>query len=130
VVISALPQKGKGRLYYFWEAEGISKDGSYLEEDKYMKVRKTFYDRFGKQITDNNFKQNDLVVIKLSIQGSYNTSIENVVISDILPAGFEIENPRISSVPGMGWTTNKGYPKYTDIRDESYQLLCYCDKFC
>jgi uncharacterized protein YfaS (alpha-2-macroglobulin family) len=114
----SITTKGKGRLYYFWEAEGISKDGSYLEEDKYMKVRKTFYDRFGKQITDNHFKQNDLVVIKLSIQGSYNTSIENVVISDILPAGFEIENPRISSVPGMGWTTNKGYPKYTDIRDD------------
>ena len=114
----SIKTKGKGRLYYFWEAEGISKDGSYLEEDKYLKVRKTFYDRNGKQIIGNQFKQNDLVVIKLSIQGSYNTSIENVVISDILPAGFEIENPRISSVPGMGWAKNKGYPKYTDIRDD------------
>ncbi len=114
----SIKTNGKGRLYYFWEAEGISEDGSYLEEDKYLKVRKTFYDRFGKQITNRQFKQNDLVVIKLSIQGSYSTSIENVVISDILPAGFEIENPRISSVPGMGWTKNKGYPKYTDIRDD------------
>jgi len=110
--------KGKGTLYYFWEAEGISKDGSYREEDKYLKVRKLFFDRFGKPITGNRFKQNDLVVVKVSIQGSYNTLIDNVVISDILPAGFEIENPRISSVPGMEWITDKSYPVYTDIRDD------------
>ncbi len=110
--------KGRGQLYYFWEAEGISKDGSYIEEDKFMKVRKSFFDRFGKPISGNRFKQNDLIVVKISIQGSYSTDIENVVISDILPAGFEIENPRISSVPGMEWITDKSFPEYTDFRDD------------
>jgi len=114
----SISTKGKGQLYYFWEAEGISKDGSYLEEDKFMKVRKSFSDRFGKPITNNSFKQNDLIVVKISIQGSYNTEIENVVISDILPAGFEIENPRITSVPGMDWIKDKSYPIYTDFRDD------------
>ena len=40
--------KGTGRLYYFWQAEGISASGAYKEEDNYLKVRKRFYDRFGK----------------------------------------------------------------------------------
>ncbi|MDF1550795.1 MAG: hypothetical protein P1P88_23435, partial [Bacteroidales bacterium] len=119
----SIKTKGKGQLYYFWEAEGISKDGSYLEEDKFMRVRKTFFDRFGKEITNNRFKQNDLIVIKLSIQGSYNTTVENVVISDILPAGFEIENPRISSVPGTNWITNKSYPEYLDVRDDRINMF-------
>jgi alpha-2-macroglobulin len=114
----AIQTKGKGNLYYFWEAEGISKDGSYVQEDKFLKVRRAFYDRFGKPITNNKFEQNDLVVIKLSIQGSYNTVIENVVITDILPAGFEIENPRITSVPGLEWITNRSQPVYMDIRDD------------
>jgi len=39
--------KGNGRLYYFWQAEGISASGAYKEEDSYLKVRKRFYDRFG-----------------------------------------------------------------------------------
>ena len=39
--------KGSGRLYYFWEAEGISASGAYKEEDSYLKVRKRFYDRIG-----------------------------------------------------------------------------------
>ncbi|MFN8255160.1 MAG: MG2 domain-containing protein [Bacteroidales bacterium] len=110
--------KGKGQLYYFWEAEGISKDGSYVEEDKYLKVRRSFYDRFGKPIMTNNFKQNDLIVVKISIQGNSSTYIDNVVIADILPAGFEIENPRISTVPGMDWIKDKSFPVYTDFRDD------------
>ena len=43
--------KGNGRLYYFWQAEGISASGAYKEEDSYLKVRKRFYDRNGKPIT-------------------------------------------------------------------------------
>ncbi|MBN1250877.1 MAG: alpha-2-macroglobulin family protein [Bacteroidales bacterium] len=122
-----IESKGKGNLYYFWEAEGISRDGSYKEEDNFIKVRKTFYDRTGKQITNNTFKQNDLVVIKLSIVGTYNTQIDNVVISDILPAGFEIENPRISSIPGMDWIKNKSYPTYYDVRDDRINLFVNVD---
>jgi alpha-2-macroglobulin len=119
----SLKTKGKGNLYYFWEAEGISMDGSYLQEDKYMKVRKSFFDRFGKPILNNQFRQNDLIVIKISIQGSYNTLIDNVVISDILPAGFEIENPRITSVPGLEWIKDKSFPVYTDVRDDRINLF-------
>ena len=92
--------QGKGDLYYFWETEGVSADGSFIEEDSYLKVRKKFYDRNGRLITSNNFKQNDLVVVMLSIQCSNNKRVENVAMTDILPAGLEIENPRISEVPG------------------------------
>ena len=32
---------GDGQLYYFWGIEGLTKDGSYEEEDSFLKVRKT-----------------------------------------------------------------------------------------
>ncbi|MEN8121547.1 MAG: MG2 domain-containing protein [Bacteroidota bacterium] len=119
----SIDTKGKGKLYYFWDAEGIAFDGSYIQEDNFMKVRKTFYNRNGQVLTGNSFKQNDLIVIRLSIVGTSSTSIDNVVISDILPAGFEIENPRISSVPGMNWIKNKSYPVYQDVRDDRINLF-------
>ena len=114
---------GNGRLYYFWEAEGITKDGSYKEENSHLKVRKTFYDRYGNIIRNNNFKQNDLIVIKLSISSDYAGRVENVVITDMLPAGFEIENPRIDDVPGTQWIKNKTYADYTDIRDDRINIF-------
>lgn len=119
----SISTKGNGNLYYFYEAEGISKDGSYLQEDKYMKVRKSFFSQTGESLQSNVFNQNDLIVVRLSIQGTYNTMIDNVVISDILPAGFEIENPRISSIPGMDWIKDKSYPEYTDIRDDRINIF-------
>lgn len=119
----SIETKGKGKLYYFWEAEGIAADGSYIQEDSFIKVRKAFFSRDGKPISGNRFKQNDLIVVRLSIVGTTTTKVDNVVISDILPAGFEIENPRISSVPGMNWIKNKSYPEYQDVRDDRINLF-------
>jgi alpha-2-macroglobulin len=110
--------KGNGRLYYFWQAEGISASGAYKEEDSYLKVRKRFFDRFGKPITGNAFKQNDLVIIGISLEKAFSTSIENVVITDLLPAGFEIENPRTKDIPGMDWIKDGATPTALDVRDD------------
>lgn len=114
---------GSGQLYYFWDAEGISADGSYNEEDSYLQVRKTFYDRYGGLITNNSFEQNDLVVVKLSVRGLTASLVENVVITDMLPAGFEIENPRVSEIPGMNWIKDKSSPTHLDIRDDRINLF-------
>jgi alpha-2-macroglobulin len=110
--------KGEGRMYYSWIVEGISSTGAYKEEDSYLKVRKRFYDRFGKPITGNTFKQNDLVVIGISLEKNYTGTVENVVITDLLPAGFEIENPRTKEVPGMDWIKDGHTPTALDVRDD------------
>lgn len=122
--IVELDVKGTGILYYFYETEGISKDGSYKEEDNFLKIRKSFYDRNGKQITTNQFKINDLVVVKLSLNTIYNkTRVENVVITDILPACFEIENSRTDEIPGTSWIKNQSRAAYTDVRDDRINLF-------
>lgn len=110
--------KGSGRLYYFWEAEGISASGAYKEEDSYLKVRKRFFDRFGKPIAGNTFRQNELIIVGISLEKSFSTSIENVVITDLLPAGFEIENPRTKDIPGMDWIKDGATPTALDVRDD------------
>jgi uncharacterized protein YfaS (alpha-2-macroglobulin family) len=110
--------KGSGRLYYFWQAEGISASGAYREEDSYLKVRRQFFDRKGSPITSNTFKQNDLVIIGITLERSFNTPVENIVITDLLPAGFEIENPRTKEIPGMDWIKDAATPLSLDVRDD------------
>jgi alpha-2-macroglobulin len=111
--------KGTGKLYYTWQSEGIPVNGlAKLEEDNYIKVRKKFYDRFGHVLTSNNFKQNDLIVVGISIENAYTSEVENIVITDILPAGFEIENPRTQEIAGMEWIKNPSQPTYLDVRDD------------
>jgi alpha-2-macroglobulin len=115
--------KGSGRLYYFWEVEGISARGVYKEEDSYLKIRKRFFDRYGRPISGNTFKQNDLIIVQLSLEKSYNTDIDNVVITDMLPAGFEIENPRTKDIPGMEWIKDGEAPTSLDLRDDRINLF-------
>ncbi|WEK35731.1 MAG: MG2 domain-containing protein [Candidatus Pseudobacter hemicellulosilyticus] len=115
--------KGEGRLYYYWQSEGISAGGSYKEEDSYIRIRKKFFDRYGRVISGNSFKQNDLVVVQLTLEKLYSGNIENVAVSDLLPAGFEIENPRTKEIPGMDWIKDAGTPTSLDVRDDRINLF-------
>lgn len=117
----AVQVKGTGGYYYFWEADGITADGSYKEEDNFMKVRRTFFDRQGREI--HSFRQNDLVVVRISVEGQYDGRIENVAITDMLPAGFEIENTRLNEMPRMEWTKDGATPDYADIRDDRINMF-------
>jgi alpha-2-macroglobulin len=122
--------QGNGKLYYYWETEGISASGAYKEEDNYLKVRKRFFDRNGRMISGNTFKQNDLVIVQITLEKSYSNDVENIVITDMLPAGFEIENPRTKEIPGMDWIKNESTPTAMDVRDDRINLFvnAYNDK--
>ncbi|MEP7263929.1 MAG: alpha-2-macroglobulin [Bacteroidota bacterium] len=114
---------GSGSLYYSWTVEGLTKDGSYKEEDSNLRIRRSYLDRFGKPITGNTFHQNDLIVIKLTLENNARNTVENIVITDMLPAGFEIENPRVSAVPELEWIKDNTYPEHMDIRDDRINLF-------
>jgi uncharacterized protein YfaS (alpha-2-macroglobulin family) len=110
--------KGSGRLYFTWVAEGISASGAYKEEDNYIRVGRRFFDRFGRPIAGTTFRQNDLVIVELTLDKTYNSLIENIVLTDLLPAGFEIENPRTKELPGMDWIKDASEPLSLDVRDD------------
>jgi hypothetical protein len=59
-----------------------------------------------------------LIIIGITLERSFNTAIENVVITDLLPAGFEIENPRTKEIPGMDWIKDGMTPTALDVRDD------------
>ncbi len=109
---------GEGKMYYFWQAEGISGDGTVKEEDSFLKVRRKFYNRNGTPITNGLFNQNDLIIVGITVEKSYSGSVENIVITDMLPAGFEIENSRLKELPDATWIKNESTPEHTDMRDD------------
>ena len=111
-------KSGSGKLYYFYEAEGFSKDGKVDELDNNIVVRRSFFDRSGNKITNSKFKSNDLIIVRIGVASLDNSTVENVAICDMLPACFEIENPRIGNDREYAWIKDKSTPTYTDIRDD------------
>ena len=112
-----LTVKGKGTCYYFWEAFGIGRD-SYIEEyGRELQVNRRYLTPDGSRVK-NVFQQGELVIAEISVK-ALTSHLQNVVVVDMLPAGFEIENPRLASRYHAPWTESRGYtPDYIDIRDD------------
>jgi uncharacterized protein YfaS (alpha-2-macroglobulin family) len=81
----------------------------------------------GRPVTGNTFRQNEIIILKLTLEKAYSNNIENIVITDILPAGFEIENPRTKELPGMDWIKNASEPQALDIRDDRIHFFVNAD---
>lgn len=119
----SISTQGSGSLYYFWSTEGISYTPP-KDVDAGLQIRRTFYDRTGKEIKNNTFTQNDLIICKITVAALEGKQIPNVAISELLPAGFEIESPRLKDLPNIKIDLGDN-PDYMDIRDD--RLLLYTD---
>ena len=117
----------KGQLYYFLELSGIKTELRVKEGDSKLSVRRSYFNRFGQQMS-NNFKQGDLIVVQLALNSPTGIDVANVVLTDLIPSGFEIENPRIVDDREMTWIKSKSQPDYFDIRDDRINLYTQAGK--
>ena len=115
---SIIRTQGKGSLYYFAQAEGLSATGKYQQIDNILKVRKQFYTRSGQPLGAAKFKQNQLIVVKITLQSTNGLAVNNVVVTDMLPAGVEIENPRLTADRDLVWVKDQTTPEHFDMRDD------------
>lgn len=109
---------GSGKLFWYLESEGLPVTMKVKEGDRVLRVRRQIYDRTGKLISGNSVKQSDLLVIGVTVSTNDNSTIENVVITDLLPACFEIENTRLTFERDMDWIKDRSEPDYQDTRDD------------
>ncbi|MFN3315704.1 MAG: alpha-2-macroglobulin family protein, partial [Raineya sp.] len=118
---------GAGVLYYFWEMQGVPANPKIKEEDSFLKVRRSFYNRAGQELKNAEFTQNDLIVVKISVQSTDGSNVGNVAVTDLLPAGLEIENTRLLQTAMLPWVKDASTPDYIDIRDDKISIFCEAD---
>ncbi|MFH1892769.1 MAG: MG2 domain-containing protein [Candidatus Zixiibacteriota bacterium] len=116
---------GEGTCYYFWRADGLPSTLHIDEYDNDLIVRRRYLDENGNEMAYDRFRQGDMIVAEITVLAP-TEPLSNVAIVDLLPAGFEIENPRLQSRRGIRWIGDKAYnPMYMDIRDD--RLIIYGD---
>ena len=114
--------QGEGTAYYYWSVEGVPSSGRAEEKDKGIKVRRVFFTREGQPLDINKIKQGDIVIVDISIEAEI--AYENVVVEDLLPGCFEIENPRIATREKVGWLKKDAFePDHIDIRDDRFLMF-------
>ena len=116
--------KGQGRAYYYWSADGVPADGKIEEADAGLRVRRQYLDRDDRPVENFRFKQGEVYQVKLSFRA--NEDLDNVVAVDLLPAGLEIENPRLATRARNGNVVIAAiYPDRIDMRDD--RLIMFFD---
>lgn len=108
---------GKGTAFVGIQVEGI-KAGVLAPKSNGLQVARKFYDTSGSPVSPEAIKQGDLVVVELEVSPVGGARVENVAIVDLLAAGLEIENPRLSGDSVFEWMQGRSVPDYVDIRDD------------
>ncbi len=109
--------EGKGTCYYHWRAFGIPQDSFIEEYARELQVRRRYFNQNGEELI-HTFTHGDLIVAEITVK-ALTENLENVVVVDMVPAGFEIENPRLESRAGIPWVKTEDFkPDYLDIRDD------------
>ncbi len=115
--------KGTGNCYVYWQSWGVPSKPVFKEYDKGIRVTRDYLDINGNPIARNGFRQGELVVARIKVM-ALDKKLDNVVIDDMLPAGLEIENPRLESREKIPWIQKKEYSHdHMDIRDD--RMLMY-----
>jgi len=118
-----LASESEGNMYYFINSLGSPKNGIVEFKDNYIKIRRTYFNKNGSEIKNLSFRPGDEIIVRLSISstsGKFNAN--DIVITDLLPAGLEVQNPRLSDVKSYKWIKTQAEPKHFDYRDDRVNI--------
>ncbi len=117
-VLAAAAPLPPGRVYYSLAARGVPTDAAARPSSEGLEIERSFLTRDGGKADLAALEQGDLVVMKTRVR-SVAGPVENVVVSNLLPPGLEVENPRLRSSESLPWVTDANLdPEELDLRDD------------
>jgi uncharacterized protein YfaS (alpha-2-macroglobulin family) len=112
-----------GAAFYAIHSRGVPTDAKFRPEQAGLEIYRTFMNRTGGPLDVENIPQGELIVLKTQVK-SLAGDLENVVIQNLLPAGVEVENPRLKSTETLPWVTDANLePAHLDLRDDRVLLF-------
>ncbi len=85
-------------------------------------IERLVYTPDGQEVQFDKVKQNDRFVVVLKVS-EVEAKLGHIVVEDRLPAGFEIENPRLlkgTDVKAFSWLDPKTNPAHLAFRDDRF----------
>ena len=114
-----------GAAFYSLTTRGVPSDAAYQPESAGLEVERVFLDRDGNPQNLDTVRQGDLIVIRTRVR-SVAGPVQNVVVSNLLPSGLEVENPRLDTTETLPWIASAGKkPDHVDLRDD--RILMFLD---
>lgn len=114
-----------GGAYYSLVTRGVRNVAAFHPTSNGIKVTRELVTRDGKPLDPAGVKQGDLLVCITKVE-STNGKLDNVVVQNLIPAGLEVENPRLATTESFTWITGEvSACTKADIRDD--QVLYFVE---
>jgi uncharacterized protein YfaS (alpha-2-macroglobulin family) len=112
---------GPGLAYYSILDEGVPRHDGERHVNAGLHATRSYFDEGGRPVLLDQIAQGQIVVCRLALSSDKGT-VENVVVSDLVPAGLEIENPRLVSQGGLAWIQQLPYQERKPLRQEYLEI--------
>ena len=108
---------GPGQMYLGARFEGVSAAPEPERADG-ISIRREFLDQAGNPIDVRELPQGELIVVRLAVD-TKGRRLDQLAIEDLLPAGWEIENPNLATSQQFGWLREKNEgDRHREARDD------------
>ncbi len=90
-------------------------------EERGFKISRSYFTLDGKPADISKVSQNQRLAVVIKVTEKENMAAR-IVLADYLPAGFEIDNPRLieSASGALSWVGEMSETEYTEFRDERF----------
>lgn len=117
-----------GACFYSVRTRAVPTPAAYAPQAAGLEVERTFLHRDGTRLAaDAAVPQGALVVVRFAVRATKGP-LANVVLENLLPAGLEVENPRLATTERLPWmeaADENDAPAYLDMRDD--RTLAFTD---
>ncbi len=121
-----LRTEGEGTAFVAITAEGLVQREHIREHDQNLSVRRRWLDREGRPLDATSLKVGDLVQVEIDLIAPGRIDgerMDNIAIVDALPAGLEVENPRLATSATAGEAERDGRPDRVEFLDDRVILF-------
>ncbi|MBI4604412.1 MAG: alpha-2-macroglobulin family protein [Planctomycetes bacterium] len=108
--------EGRGALYYSWVEEGVPASGEVEEADRGLVVRRRHLDRDLKPLDPEAVPFGATVIVEITLEAA--GPVDNVAVTDLLPAGLEVENPHLGGAEAPARSGDLLVPDHVSLRDD------------
>jgi hypothetical protein len=107
-----------GSAFFSLTLRGVPTREAFRPRAAGLEVRRRLLNRNGQPADPARVQQGDLLVFEMQVR-SVAGPLDNVVVEGLLPAGFQVENPRLATTETLPWLDEAPpAPAYADLRDD------------
>ena len=107
---------GPAKIFVWSRAEGVGTDPE-PPTSQGVSLQREYLNSDGQTMAPDELAQGDLMIVKLTVDPQ-GRRLDHLIIEDLLPAGWEIENPNLATSQQIAWLKKEEPDRYRDARDD------------